>query len=148
MIIVSKQQRANALEARDVMWPSIPPENVARRLEYWFCDPSTPWDVALAEVRSPPGGCGTTACFGGWCALWPAFRAQGLRNDDAGAPFMVGPGMAGENPSTMLFGDSLLFVRRGSYARSDHLFSGTDHALVTRRLDALIRNSEVRNHAA
>ena len=34
-IKVTAQQRANAIEARDVMWPSVPAKNVVNRLYPW-----------------------------------------------------------------------------------------------------------------
>ncbi|VTU32093.1 hypothetical protein H4CHR_02941 [Variovorax sp. PBS-H4] len=127
-IQVTAQQRANALEALNVMWPSVPPENVVHDLYTW---------------RQGEGGysdaptCGTLACFGGWAEWWPAFRAQ------------LPDGVFGSwNRLAELFGprendhvDDLFNSREGHVA--DDGFTGTDHELVTNRLRWLIENSEV-----
>ena len=126
------QQRANTLEALNVMWPSVPPENVINRLTWWrgsFGDAISP--------QKPPT-CGTVACFGGWCAWWPSFNAQGVKVSRVGAPFVEDH----LDADGFLFGDSSLFVSRGFY-RSDRRFGGTDHQLVTHRLQWLLENSEV-----
>lgn len=120
-IRVTAQQRANALECLNVMWPSVPPENVYPRLGFWRKGDAT-----------RPATCGTVACFGGWCALWPPFKAQGIAASSLGMPIVYGGAPAA------LFGadDSIFFVRRPQ----EH---GTDHEVVTKRLRALIKNSVV-----
>lgn len=127
-IKVTQKQRDNLLEALNVMWPSVPPENVF---------------PALAAFRSgdkfkAKPTCGTVACFGGWCAWWPSFRAQGVRvnPDNVGAPMMGNSYWAAE-VAEKLFGDYGLFM-----SRLDHE-SGTDHEVVTARLKKLLANSEV-----
>ena len=50
-IKVTAQQRANAIEARDVMWPSVPAKNVVNRLYPW----------RLGSAHEAPT-CGTAAC--------------------------------------------------------------------------------------
>lgn len=128
MIRVTKQQRANAIEARDVMWPSVPPENVIPELASW------------RRGRRGRPDCGSVACFGGWCAWWPSFRAQGVRSNAFGAPVFRGDFGA----SSTLFGSSDLFVPRGSSSSDVHApYRCTDHELVTYRLNWLIENSEV-----
>lgn len=133
-IIQTPQQRANTLDALNVMWPSVPPDNVYRNLDAWR--------------NGPPGNgrdlptCRTVACFGGWCAHWPAFREQGVLPDVDGAPTMSGSPWACDAGGT-LFGCDRMFVYRGLFP-SDNDFRGSDHEIVTRRLQWLLANSEVR----
>lgn len=130
MIRVTKQQRANAIEARDVMWPSVPPENVMPELGSW-----------RRGGRGKPT-CGTVACFGGWCAWWPPFREQGIGCNWAGAPTTQNPHVMAADEQ--LFGEREMFSIRG-YCPADATASKscTDHELVTHRLNWLIANSEV-----
>lgn len=134
-IKVTSQQRANAIEARDVMWPSVPPENVPRFLEIW-----------RVGYPSAAVDCGTIACFGGWSELWPSFREQlGLTPSDQELSSMEKlvslygpPGFERDD-----CGDTEdLFSRWGGHC-ADWTFKGTDHQLVTNRLNWLIENSEV-----
>jgi hypothetical protein len=130
MIYVTQQQRDNALEALNVMWPSVPPRSVD--LGKWR-------DEDSPRLRNKPPTCGSIACFGGWCAWWPSFRAQGVRTSSYGAPKMKGsPEWSGaDDASSFLFGDRFLFTaRRGGE-------DGTDHEIVTNRLKKLIANSKV-----
>lgn len=130
-IKVTAQQRANAIEARDVMWPSVPPENVMGRLRTWRNDEGAP-------------SCGSLACFGGWCAWWPEFQAQGVSaHPEHGWPVMTctdGCGVA-----DALFGHSRLFDVRNCAGEADETapLRSTDHELVAHRLNWLIENSEV-----
>ena len=127
MIQVTQQQRDNALDALNNMWPSVPPENVYPGLNAWVRDAGQP-------------NCGTVACFGGWCAWWPAFRDQGVvASASSGAPTILGRhfGVASD-----LFGNYDLFHPRGEH-EADMGFEGNDHELVTHRLKWLIENSEV-----
>lgn len=126
-IKVTQQQRDNAVEALTVMWPSVPPENVSPRLEMYR--------------DSLKMDCGSHACFGGWCAVYPTFVGQGLHFGRYGLP-AIGDELGGEPCADALFGDDLLFFERGVYP-SDWGFRGSDHALVTHRLNWLIENSEV-----
>jgi hypothetical protein len=130
---VAQQQRDNALGARYEMWPGIPPENVAPRLGVF----------QRAPVK-PKANCGTVACFGGFCALWPPFKKQGIKCGIDGAPAFkdgVDDGLA-SHAALRLFGHYHLFYPRGGM-RCDEGFVGTDHELVTHRLDWLLANSEV-----
>lgn len=131
---VTAQQRANAIEARDVMWPSVPIQNVVKRLGTWR-------EGRTLDAQTPPD-CGTVACFGGWCAWWPAYRNQGILADSVGAP-VTKYGDWASAASWQLFGDPTLFSARGA-CHSDRDFKGSDHALVTNRLNWLIRNSKVK----
>ena len=122
-IKVTQQQRDNALLMLNKYWPSVPEANVVPQLATWRHD----------SARRKPT-CKTVACFGGWDAVVPEFRAQGVRPvRNCGAPNVSG---------FSLFGTPGLFSSRGSFV-SDNDFTGTDHELVTRRLQWLIANSEV-----
>lgn len=128
-IKVTAKQRENAHEALR-MWATVPPENVYPELSYWRMDRS----------NAPPE-CGTVACFGGWCAWWPEFARQGVKVGAFGWPTITrreGYGTAG-----YLFGAEQLFYPRASGCAADRVFAGTDHELVTHRLNWLIANSEV-----
>lgn len=130
-IKVTQQQRDNALEALNVMWPSVPPENVFPDLEFWretygYAKPS----------------CKTIACFGGWCAWWPAFRRQGVRAASCGAPTDRTGRASANEIGDQLFGDKAVFNVAGPH-KADKGFKGTDHELVTNRLRWLIENSTV-----
>lgn len=122
MIEVTKQQRANALEALNVMWPSVPGKNVFPRLGDWS---------RLRDGKRT--NCGTVACFGGWCARWPTFKAQGVRMDKFGYPEIQD--RFGLSVAAILFGDATLF--------SPNYGEMEDHAEVSRRLKTLISNSRV-----
>ena len=128
-IKVTAQQRANAIEARDVMWPSVPPENVYPELATW-------------SDSGKKANCGTHACFGGWCAQWSRFKAQGVYAGPTGAPRVSWSDWASD-ASEFLFGYDSMFAPRGSFPFSGGGVIGTDHELVTRRLNWLIENSEV-----
>lgn len=132
-IQVTAQQRANAIEARDVMWPSVPEANVSPGL-YW-------WRDGIGAHKKPD--CGTVACFGGCCAWWPSFRRQGVVADPCGAA-VVGSSDGKLRPfaDKHLFGDDHVFDPRRSHP-ADHGFNGTDRALVLNRLNWLTENSEV-----
>ena len=127
----TKQQRENTLDARYVMWPGVPPKNVARRLEFFRED---------GEEHLPPH-CGTIACFGGLCAWWPPYRAQGVYTEPVnGAPRLSGIGSAFD-VANKLFGQSELFDAVGEHPADDKSLSA--HENVTRRLNWLLENSEV-----
>lgn len=128
MIKVTAQQRANLLEALHVMWPSVPPENVAKDLRFW-----------LRDSRRKRPGCKTIACFGGWCALWPSFVAQGVRPGPLGSP-TDDTGAFPSRISERLFGESSLFADRKGWTDEGPL---SDHEVVTFRLQFLLLNSEV-----
>lgn len=127
---VTQQQRDNLLEALNVMWPSVPPENVPAGLSVFRQD---------FDYGAP--NCGTVACFGGWCAWWPSFRAQGVWAGDVGRPEMEA-GFPGD-VSELLFGHAMMFKARGHAGMMDVGFRGTDHELVIHRLNWLLENSEV-----
>lgn len=129
LIVVTAQQRANALEALNVMWPSVPPQNVYPELLGWRIDP---WK------RSTRPNCRTLACFGGWCAWWPAFREQGVRARPVGTPYLVDDEFSsGADVSLQLFGVGDLFRSRTEGGGL------SDHEVVTQRLGNLIANSRV-----
>jgi hypothetical protein len=133
-IKVTAQQRTNAIEARDVMWPSVPPENVYENLLHF--------GNGFGDVMPEKVDCKTVACFGGWCAIWPEFARQGMVVV-RGIPCFGGH--FGVDAAIGLFGAGI-FAVRGRFQHDDRFQLGgwiTDHELVTRRLNWLIENSEV-----
>jgi hypothetical protein len=67
---ITAEQHARLLEARDVMWPSVPEENVYPDLVWWS---------AGANRKTT---CNTIACFGGWCGHRSSRLAFTLTNRD------------------------------------------------------------------
>lgn len=135
MIIQTQQQRDNTLDALNNMWPSVPEENVALRLSFW----------RESRSRAKKPDCNTIACFGGWCAVWPAFQTQGVSVHPAyGSPTTPGNIYFPHEVAKALFGDVSIFNSRGLHLADDN-FTGSDHALVTNRLKELLNNSKVRS---
>lgn len=130
IVFQTQQQRDNTLDALNVMWPSIPPEEVSPGLESWYL---------ASEVED---GCGSLACFGGWCALWPNFQKQGVVAGLGGRPTSNRTNHFFMSVPYMLFGNHGLFISRGGFI-SDGGFVGTDHELITNRLTWLLENSTV-----
>lgn len=133
---ITQQQHDNLLDALHNMWPSVPPENVFPELEHFG-------NGGADKARlNPEADCGTVACFGGWCAYWPAFRGQGLYIGSEGIPETrtnYGIGAAAE-----LFGNRQLFGHRGSHAADPQSSNEvTDHELVTNRLRWELANTQV-----
>ena len=84
-IKVTQQQRDNQLSARE-MWLTVPEINVTPQLmRFRELDPRQ-----TEDNRHLAPDCGTVACFGGWCAWWPPFRAQGVYTDVEGIPRIKG----------------------------------------------------------
>ena len=129
-IVQTKQQRKNTLEALNVMWPSVPPENVIKSLQAW-----------RGDLTSPIMDCGSVGCFGGWCSVYPPFAQQGIEIDVFGIP-KIGD-LSGCYSAQALFGHDGMFQIRGYFPEVDYEFKGTDHELVTHRLQWLLENSEV-----
>lgn len=115
------QQLQNIRDAL-VWWPTIKPEEVIPYLGSWRGD----------------SACGVVACFGGHCTLQPSLIAQGIRADRTGAPYIV---LSEDECSydfkvaDTLFGERNLFIWRGGWYGVDEGFTGTDHELVTYRLE-------------
>lgn len=139
-IQVTAQQRANAIEARDVMWPSVPEKNVDRDLEDW----------RVGESSTVAPTCNTIACFGGWVEWYPKFREQIPESDLKGGFAWSGvvalfhgalPTMRLSDGSQRVLPE---IVNTRGHFPSDIGFTGTDHALVLNRLNWLIENSEVK----
>ena len=129
-ILVSVRQRANALEALNVMWPSVPVKNVAPSLYFW------------RDGRTNEVDCGTVACFGGWCALYPKFREQGVAALLYGTPVLLIGGEVREGPhgvAEFLFGDASIF----NMVPELNLSKAASHAVVKKRLQDLIAGSKV-----
>ena len=126
---ITRKQFDNLHEALR-MWATIPPKNVISDLIYW----------RESGDDSPPT-CDTIACFGGWCAWWPAFRKQGLCADEVGAPCLdVGSG----NVYGPFGACEALFGRRDLFnLRLEWEGDGTDHEIVERRIRRVLDNCEV-----
>lgn len=142
---VTKQQYANLVDAAKNMWPSVPAANVAAELVRWRLP---------SQRLDSPIDCGSVCCFGGFCTWWPRFMKQGVFAREDGVPVKVLPNgerLTGFDVAKDLFGDSLLFTPRGSHW-ADLVQTGfykgqpiqcTDHALVARRLELVLKHCEV-----
>lgn len=119
----TEQQLQNLREAL-VWWATVPEANVYPNLG-WF-------SKGRSEEEYLGTDCNTVACFGGWCARWPALRAQGVFLSKSGAPRMQGLGAA-PFVADRLFGDASLFDSRMGH-QADWDFAGSDHSLVTNRI--------------
>ena len=146
MIEVSELQRDNAISAKE-MWLTIPEANVAVELDSWR-------QQIYKLDQDGNETCNTIACFGGWCAVHPAFIAQGIRASGAsGAPFYAtgNPFTDSLSVSKGLFGSRLLFAARGEHSSdretknndSEAYAALSDWEVVMNRLDWLLRNSVV-----
>lgn len=94
------RQIKNCLVAKALM-DSLPNKAIYPNLEYWQND-------KMADKG--PKGCGAAACFGGWCAVHPYFKRQGVEADSDGAPIFKGDPMSYfKEVSKFLFGDSEMF---------------------------------------
>lgn len=159
-INVTQRQRDNALQALNVMWPSIPTRNVVPELSCWRSEPNAA-DPFTVDVSTIPT-CKTIACFGGWCPWWEPFAAQGVIVDaETGIPDLVQEVKnrildhyrPWRHASPCLVAVHLFGVPDMFYAQGEFLdFSGikdynestcSAHAAVTRRLKWLIKNSRV-----
>ena len=144
-IQVTAQQRANALEALNVFWPTIKPEQVFDRLLRWRSDEGPEGegcDGVDAEFDRPPV-CGTVACFGGWLEWYAPFRAQlGLAPDKGEVDIDTLHSLFGTTYSRDSDKLNIFAVLNDGFA-ADIGFEGTDHELVSHRLRWLIENSEV-----
>lgn len=135
---ITRRQRANLRSALR-MWATVPEENVLADLARW-----RGWPRAGEPERFERPDCGTRACFGGWCAWWPEFRAQGVKTDSDGMPIIPHRDAGLSSVSTHLFGVSWLFFSRTADSLFDrwiiHEFQKlrgrriTDHELVELRL--------------
>ena len=142
MIEVTQLQRDNAISAKE-MWLTVPEANVVPRLATW----NYYHDAKIKRPKAPT--CKTIACFGGWCAWWPAFQAQGIKADPVGMPVIH----ENEDQSVCftLFGVYRLFISRGR-AEADESFKSrskqeyeeaSDWKIIMNRIDYLIQNTVV-----
>ena len=131
MIEVSELQRKNLLEAKE-MWDSVPEKNVISGLKDFRAE------RRLVAMREAPT-CNTLACFGGWCAWWPAFQAQGVIVSFSGGPHVRNH----DCTSTFLFGHPNLFARRGDYLIDRFTNDSSDWKIIMNRLNWVIKHSEV-----
>ena len=150
MIEVSKRQRANAIEAK-AMWLTIPEDRVVPGLDKWQ-------RKTYKKDQNGIKQCKTLACFGGWCAVHPAFEAQGIRLSSSGiGPVYDGPetfkdGIQIFDVDQILFGMEYMFVARGIHDAeyfaelqdSEAYEARSDWQIVMDRIDWLIENTVVR----
>lgn len=115
------QQIKNLEFAANVVWPSVPPENVFPRL------------VAYTLGGHNRTDCEVVACGGGWLCRHPFFQDQGVCITDTGRPDWVGAGEPLGIPGE-LFGDPLLFAVRGLHPADAIALGATDHEVFANRL--------------
>ena len=138
MIKVTQLQRDNAISAKE-MWLTVPEANVSPGL--------SDWSNRYAGDEVPD--CGTQACFGGWCAWWPAFQAQGLKASGLGSPIFEDDGHSKTScdVSKTLFGHSYMFVTKSHdylvYKDRAVFKNATDWQIVMNRIEHLIESSIV-----
>lgn len=145
---ITQQQYSNLKEALEVMWPSVPPANVSPRLGRWRVVSEEEYRSSIARGFKTPPDCGTICCFGGWCAWWPNFRAQGVSVGYEGYPVFDDGAwpMDEEVVCSHLFGWETLFRMRGNSPIDRNVENEpcmSDHEFVKRRLQYALDNSEV-----
>ncbi len=125
----TKQQIAN-IRTFLKRWKTIPFQNV--QLGSWQRS-------KFGEAVQTPH-CGTIACAGGWCALMPEFRAQGVISDQYGIPRLVDERVSAYELAEKLFGDYDLFRSRGGADLHEIGSSAmSDHEIVARRFNRALR---------
>ena len=133
-ITITKRQRKNLIEAKR-MWLTVPEKNVVRGLSLWRS--------LYDKNRHLAPDCKTIACFGGWCAWWPAFRKQGIIASRTGGPVFAF-GKKSKGVSEVLFGGESLFSSRMNHSVDDELTEeDSDWRIVMNRIDWFIENSVV-----
>ena len=137
---ITERQYDNLLEAKK-MWDSVPEKNVMPALADWRSD----------RMKSKAPDCNTLACFGGWCAWWPAFQGQGVSVTSSGAPMIACSRdliEQGAQLSKRLFGNENMFNVRNDH-RQDQITSqfmhnpprASDWQIVMNRIDLALKNS-------
>lgn len=100
-----EKQIENILVAQAMM-QDISNKQLAEELNFWT-------NEAFDEsVKNGTFHCGAAACFGGWCAVEPHFRKQGLKANSAGEPVFKDPTLTPSEVSERLFGDFQMFMAR------------------------------------
>jgi hypothetical protein len=127
----TKQQVKNIEEAI-VMWATVPPKNVYPGLDDWR-------DMSQ-EHNSDKVTCRTIACFGGWCCHWPEFKKQGLKAERDGRPLLNEA--SGSKVADQMFGDTDLFLPRGTHPADRHSLLVDDHTVVMNRLKTLLAEAK------
>lgn len=137
---VTPLQRANALHALNDFWPTIKPEQVSGRLNYWRTERDCEGEPEFVDFDAPPT-CGTVACFGGWVEWHAPFRRQmGLNPDKGEADIEALHGLFGTDSDSHTLN---IFAERNWGFDGDIGFEGSDHELVSHRLRWLIDHSEM-----
>lgn len=141
--VVTKQQRKNAVFVRDVMWPSIPKKNVIHDLESWRGrrNNGDTSDYREDNKSLRKLDCKTVACLGGWVAVSPYFKKQGVEPNFMGVPIIKDKSgeerFIAHEAAWQLFGDHDLFD-----SRKDHE-KGSDWKIAMKRIKKLIRETRV-----
>lgn len=98
------ERRIENVLVAQAMVLDLKPEQFTRGLSSWVESiPGLPTEKALRQHA-----CGSAACFGGWCAIHPHFRAQGVARAFDGAPMMRSGG-GSTDVAIHLFGASNMF---------------------------------------
>lgn len=124
-----EKQIENVLVAQAMM-QDIPRGAIVKNLGCWRQDHyGEDGDVATQDLIQHK--CGSAACFGGWVAVHPHFKKQGVKAEWTGAPkFAGGNYYSTFDVSKKLFGNEDMFVPNYS--------SISDQKVIERRLkDAL-----------
>jgi len=108
----------NTFVALNGLLPELTEKMIAKDLEYW-----------KKTTGSENSACGTTACFGGWCASDKFFQKQGLYLEKEEYTDFWGEGgfnlylkdssLEGADTAVKLFGNYNLFSAKGDYFRID-----------------------------
>jgi hypothetical protein len=125
------------VEIAQFYWKTIPEKNVFERLAGYLVGEHKMDRRERRFAVKKAHNCGTVACFGGWVPAMPEFAAMGVRAVEDGMPYFKlknGNELLGGHVAGHLFGSNCLFYSRGE-CKHDGLYRGSDHALVTRRLE-------------
>jgi hypothetical protein len=95
-------------------------------------------DTHPSKVKLHTWTCGSAHCFGGWVAVSPEFRAQGVsaNKHDGGAPILSSPTRYSWHVADKLFGDDNIFASR--LGHDEDLWRHSDRKNVINRLEAQI----------
>ena len=138
-----ERQIENILAAQAMM-AEIPDGHIAPNLGSWarmgggrsYVD--TPSEEQLCELH-----CGSAACFGGWVAVTPHFKKQGVRRDEEdGSPFMKVQNendtvdhLHGSEVAKALFGEEYMFNAQMS---TEGPRSTPERLIIERRLQVAL----------
>lgn len=111
-------------------WKTVPEKNVYPGLERWI------------KNSKKPHNCNTVACFGGWVAAMPEFKAKGVDVEPCYGDVRLRrprmPDLFGASVANELFGDDTLFNPTGNCKFDLNKLPASDHAVVTNRIERRI----------